>query len=129
MFRKTILTLAVLAISAAAAPALAEGDAAAGEKTYKKKCKTCHMIGEGAKNRVGPILNGIIDAPAGMVDGFKYSKALLAKKDEGLVWSEAELDAFLTKPRTYMKGTKMSFAGFKDEADRANVIAYLKSLQ
>ncbi|MDH3666145.1 MAG: c-type cytochrome [Paracoccaceae bacterium] len=129
MIRKTFLTLAVLAISAAAAPALAEGDVAAGEKTYKKKCKTCHMVGDGAKNRVGPVLNGIVEAPAGMVDGFKYSKALLAKKDEGLVWTEAELDAFLTKPKTYLKGTKMSFAGFKDAADRANVIAYLKSVE
>ncbi len=128
MLRKTFLSLAVLSLFAAAAPALADGDAE-GEKIYKKKCKTCHMIGEGAKNRVGPLLTGIVGAPAGMVEGFKYSKALKAKKDEGLVWTEEELDAFLTKPKTYLKGTKMSFAGFKDAADRASVIAYLKSVE
>lgn len=127
--RKTLTVLASLALLGTAAPAFAEGDAAAGEATYKKKCKTCHMVGDGAKNRVGPVLNGIIDAPAGSVEGFKYSSAMDAKKAEGLVWSEAELDAFLAKPRDYMKGTKMSFPGFKDEADRLNVIAYLKSLE
>lgn len=127
--RKTLTILASLAMLGASAPAFAEGDAAAGESTYKKKCKTCHMVGPDAKNRVGPMLNGIIGAPAGAVEGFKYSSALEAKKAEGLVWTEEEMDAFLTKPKEYMKGTKMSFPGFKDEADRANVIAYLKSIQ
>lgn len=100
--------------------------AAKGEKVFRK-CKSCHQVGEGAKNRVGPILNGVVGADAGLVDGFKYSKALTAMAEGGLVWSEAELAAFLEKPKGYMKGTKMSFAGLKKEDDQLAVIEYLKS--
>ena len=100
--------------------------AAAGAKVFKK-CKACHQIGEGAKNRSGPILTGIVNGAAGAVDGFKYSKPMKKAADGGLVWSEAELAAFLTKPRAYMKGTKMSFAGLKKEADQLALIEYLRS--
>ncbi|AUQ70128.1 c-type cytochrome [Phaeobacter inhibens] len=99
---------------------------AKGEKTFRK-CKSCHQIGEGAKSKTGPILNGIIGAPAAHVEGFRYSKAMKAAAEDGLVWDEAELAAFLAKPKTYMKGTKMSFAGLKKDADIEAVIAYLKA--
>lgn len=99
---------------------------AKGEKVFKK-CKACHKLGDGAKNSTGPILNGIVGANAGAVDGFKYSKVMKAAAEGGLVWSDAELAAFLTKPRKYMKGTKMSFAGLKKEADIEAVITYLRS--
>ncbi|KIC08478.1 MFS transporter [Leisingera sp. ANG-M1] len=99
---------------------------AKGEKTFKK-CKACHQVGDGAKSKTGPILNGIIGAPAGYVEGFRYSKAMKAAAEGGLVWDEAELAAFLAKPKKYMKGTKMSFAGLKKEGDIEAVIAYLKS--
>ncbi|PCJ04718.1 MAG: MFS transporter [Rhodobacteraceae bacterium] len=99
---------------------------AKGAKTFKK-CKACHQVGEGAKNRTGPVLNGIVDASAGQADGFKYSKPMIAAADDGLVWTEEELSAFLTKPKKYMKGTRMSFAGLKKEKDIAAVIAYLRS--
>ena len=82
-------------------------------------------VGEDAKNKSGPMLNGIIGATAGAVEGFKYSKALLAKAEEGLVWDEESLAAYLEKPRKYIPKTKMAFAGLKKEEDRANVIAYL----
>lgn len=121
---KRILILTSLAASLAM-PAFAEGDAAKGEKVFKK-CKACHAVGEGAKNKVGPMLNGISDAPAGQVEGFKYSKALVAAAEEGLVWDDANMAAFLTKPKDFMKGTKMSFAGLKKESDVADVIAYLR---
>ena len=111
---------------AAAAPAFDAELAAAGEKVFKK-CKACHQVGEGAKNKTGPQLNGIVGAPAGAVDGFKYSKAFKAAAEDGLVWSAEELVAFLEKPKTYLKGTKMSFAGLKKEKDQAAVIEYLKS--
>ncbi|CAN0461415.1 unnamed protein product [Ectocarpus fasciculatus] len=120
-----ILALARLA-ACLSSPAFAEGDAAKGEKVYRK-CKACHTVGEDAKNKVGPHLNGIIDAEIASVEGFKYSKAFLEKKTEGLVWSEAEIDAYLTKPKKYLPGTKMSFAGLRKEQDRADVIAYLKN--
>ncbi len=75
------------------------------------------------------MLNGVVGATAGSVEGFKYSKAMAAKMDEGLVWTEEELDAFLTKPKTYLKGAKMSFAGLKKEKQRVNVIAYLSTFE
>ncbi len=99
---------------------------AKGAKVFKK-CKACHKLGEGAGNGTGPLLNGIVGATAGQVDGFKYSKPMLTAGAEGLVWSEAELTAFLTKPRAYMKGTRMSFAGLRKEADIEAVITYLRS--
>lgn len=99
-----------------------------GEKVFKK-CKACHQLGDGAKNRVGPILTGIVGAPAGAVEGFKYSKPMVAAAEGGLVWDEAELTAFLAKPKSYMKGTKMSFAGLKKESEQASVIEYLKSIE
>jgi cytochrome c len=99
---------------------------AKGEKVFKK-CKACHQVGEDAKNKTGPILNGIVDHAAGAVDGFKYSKPMKAAAKDGLVWNEEELAAFLTKPKKYMKGTKMSFAGLKKEKDVEAVITYLKS--
>lgn len=102
--------------------------AAKGEKVFKK-CKACHQVGEGAKNRSGPILTGIVGSPAGAVDGFKYSKPMKAAGEEGLIWDETELAAFLAKPKTYMKGTKMSFAGLKKETDQTALIEYLKSVR
>ena len=100
---------------------------AAGEKVFKK-CKSCHQVGDKAKNRTGPILNGIVGATAGEVEGFKYSKAFKDAKAAGLTWNAAELAEFLTKPRTYLKGTKMSFAGLKKEKDIIAVTEYLKSI-
>ena len=128
MIKKIAAALTALALTGMAGSALAEGDAAAGEKIFKK-CKACHQVGDGAKNRVGPMLNGIVSNEIASVDGFKYSKAFKAKKDEGLVWTGEELDAFLTKPKKYLKGTKMSFAGLKKEDQRADVIAYLLTFE
>ena len=128
MMKQIAAALTALALTGMAGSALAEGDAAAGEKIFKK-CKACHQVGDGAKNRIGPVLNGIVGNEIASVDGFKYSKAFKAKKDEGLVWTEEELDAFLTKPKKYIKGTKMSFAGLKKEEQRADVIAYLLTFE
>ncbi|MGB7432808.1 MAG: c-type cytochrome [Ahrensia sp.] len=100
----------------------------AGESVFKK-CRACHQVGEGASNRVGPVLNGIVGAPAGGVDGFKYSNALQAMADEGLVWDEASLREFLANPKGFMKGTKMSFAGLKKDEDLDAITAYLASFE
>lgn len=102
------------------------GDAAAGEKVFRK-CKACHAVGEGAENKVGPVLNGVVDRAFGAVEGFSYSDVLMEAAAEGKAWTPEELDAFLQKPRSYLKGTKMSFAGLRKDEDRANVIAYLAS--
>jgi cytochrome c len=110
----------------AAAPALAEGDAAAGEKAFAV-CKACHQIGPGAKNLVGPELNGLIGRKAGTVAGYNYSPA---NKDSGITWDEAELQKYLANPQAVVKGTKMLFPGFKDQTDKINnVIAYLKTFK
>lgn len=99
---------------------------AAGEKVFRK-CSACHQVGDGARNRTGPVLNGVMGHPAGGVDGFKYSGALQAMAEDGLVWTEDTLSAFLENPRGFMKGTKMSFAGLKSAEERAAIAAYLAS--
>ncbi|KNG92928.1 MFS transporter [Pseudaestuariivita atlantica] len=99
---------------------------AAGEKVFKK-CKACHQVGQGAKNKSGPQLNNLIGRTIGSVDGFKYSNVFKAAMEEGRVWDEASLAAFLAKPKEYMKGTKMSFSGLKKEADIEAITAYLAS--
>lgn len=104
-----------------AAPAMA-GDAAAGEKVFRK-CKACHYVDQ-EKNKTGPHLVNIIGRKAGAVKGYKYSKAMAGSD---LVWDEATLAGFLAKPKSYLKGTKMAFAGLKKDSDIADVIAYLKS--
>ena len=98
----------------------------AGKKVFKK-CSACHKVGEGAKNASGPQLNGLFGRTMGSAEGFKYSKVFAEAKDTGRVWDEAAMAEFLTKPKSYMKGTKMAFAGLKKEADITAVIAYLKS--
>ena len=101
--------------------ALAEGDAAKGEKIYKK-CKSCHSL-EAGKKKVGPSLNGLFGRTAGTVEGFKYSSAM---KDSGIVWDEETLNTFLEKPKDMVPKTRMAFPGLKKEQDRMDVIAYLK---
>ena len=103
-----------------------DGDVKAGEKVYRK-CKACHMVGDDAKAKVGPVLNNIYGATAGVNEDFvkKYSKAMIEKGEEGLVWTPEIMVEYLEKPRDFVKGTKMAFAGIKKEEDRINVAAYL----
>lgn len=109
-------------------PAAADGDAEKGEQVFKR-CVACHMVGENAKNRVGPSLNGVIDQEIASVDGFQYSKAFITKKEEGFVWTRDTLDEYLKQPTKMIKGTKMAFAGLPKEEDRENVIAYLATFE
>ena len=121
-FIKT-LPLIVLGFGLSATPALASGDVAAGEKVFKK-CKACHVV-DAEKHKTGPHLVNIMGRAAGSADGFKkYSDAM---KSSGIVWNEETLDGYLEKPKAYVKGTRMAFAGLRKEEDRAKVIAYLKS--
>ena len=128
MIKKIAAALTALALTGMAGAALAEGDAAAGEKVFRK-CKSCHQVGDGAKNRIGPVLTGIVENEIASVEDFKYSKAFLAKKEEGLVWTEEVLDTYLTKPKKFIPGTKMSFSGLKKEQQRADIIAYLSTFE
>ena len=112
------------------APAAAPLDAAlaaAGESVFRK-CQTCHQVGDGAQNRTGPVLNGVYGALAGSNPDFdRYSGGMVTARGNGFVWNAANLDAFLTRPRDVIAGTRMSFAGLRSAEDRAAVIEYLRS--
>ena len=97
------------------------GDIVSGEKIFKK-CAACHSINKGGKNKIGPALYNVVGRAVGGVDDYKYSKALAAYGKE---WTFEELNGFLTKPSSYLKGTKMSYAGLRKEKDRASIIKYL----
>ncbi|MGB5560434.1 MAG: c-type cytochrome [Paracoccaceae bacterium] len=115
--------------AAEAAPAAVAPDPeliAAGEKVFRK-CKACHQVGEGAQNKVGPELNGVLGRTAGSLPDFKYSNPMNAAGEGGLIWTDATLAEFLTKPRDYIKGTKMTFAGLKKDDDIKAITAYLAS--
>lgn len=107
-----------------ASSALAGGDVATGKK-LAKKCKACHTLKEGGKHRLGPNLYGILNKPAGKAEGYKYSKAM---KSTDIVWDDHTFTDFVTKPKKVLKGTKMSFKGFKKASQRADLLAYFKTL-
>jgi cytochrome c len=102
---------------------LALGDTVHGEKVFKK-CSACHIVAKGGKNLIGPALYGVTGRTSASIDGYAYSAAL---KAYGKNWSFEELNAFLLKPQSYIKGTKMAFAGLRKDKDRASVILYLNS--
>lgn len=107
-----------------ALPAVASAqDAEAGKKIFKK-CSPCHNIGPGAKNKVGPELNGVFGRKAGSVEGFKYSKAMM---DSGITWDEAVFKEYITDPKKKVPGNKMVFPGVKDEIERDDLAAYIGS--
>ncbi|MFC3325781.1 c-type cytochrome [Mesorhizobium cantuariense] len=99
-------------------------DAAAGEKVFTK-CKVCHVADQD-KNKLGPSLNGVMGRTAGTHPGFSYSQAMVAAGKSGVKWDETTLATYLHDPKAMVKGTKMAFAGLKQDEDVANVIAYLK---
>lgn len=119
---RVILTTSLLIVSGVSATA--EGNAEKGKKVFRK-CKACHQVGADAVNKTGPALTGIVGKTAASAVDFKYSKAMRALGEEGRIWDEANLTAFLAKPRDYVKGTSMSFAGLRRESDIADLIAYL----
>ena len=101
---------------------LSIGDVAHGEKVFKKKCSACHSINKGGKNKIGPALYNVLGRQVGGVEDYKYSSALL---EYGKAWTFEEMNGFLKKPASYIKGTKMAFAGLRKEKDRSSVILYL----
>ncbi len=120
MKKSTLSALIILASSAIAAPALAQ-DAEAG-KTSFNKCMACHSIGEGAKNKVGPELNGLDGRKAGTVPDYNYSEA---NKGSGITWNEANFKEYIKDPKAKVPGTKMFFAGIKNEKEINDLWAYV----
>ena len=100
---------------------MAMGDLTHGEKVFKK-CAACHSIVKGGKNNIGPALYNVVGRKIGIVEDYKYSKALASYDKE---WTVEELNGYLIKPAKWIKGTKMAFAGLRKEKDRASVIKYL----
>lgn len=109
------------------APLLADADIAAGEAVYKK-CAACHTDEKGGANKVGPNLWGLINRPVATHEGFKYSSAMQAFAEGGTVWDYEHLNAFTHKPKDLVPGTAMGFAGLKKVEDRANLVAYLRTM-
>lgn len=111
-----------LGLGVAAQGAALAGDAANGEKVFRK-CSACHTV-EAGKHKVGPSLHGIIGKQAGTVDGFdKYSNAM---KESGLVWDDATLRAYLADPRGFLDGTRMAFRGIRKPGEMDDLMAYLE---
>jgi len=116
---------ALMACLAFSSPTLAADDIdTAGERLFTQ-CKTCHEVGEGARHKIGPHLDGIIGRAAGSLEGFKYSTAMRLAGETGLVWDEKALDSYLEKPRDFIRGNRMSYRGMSDPEDRAVLIEWL----
>jgi cytochrome c len=120
MRKLTLSALAVIASMAAASSALAQ-DAAAGKTTFNK-CVACHAIGEGAQNKVGPQLNGLDGRKSGTAPDYSYSEA---NKNSGITWNEAQFKEYIKEPKAKIPGTKMSFAGIKNEKDVNDLWAFI----
>ena len=116
----TLATLIVLTSSAFASSALAQ-DADAG-KTSFNKCLACHAVGEGAKNKFGPVLNGLDGRKSGTIEGYSYSDA---NKNSGITWSKDAFLDYIKDPKAKIPGTKMVFAGIKNEKEAGDLWAYL----
>ena len=117
----SLFALALLATPLLARPAAAQ-DLEAGQRSFNK-CRACHQIGEGARNLVGPQLNGLIGRHSGSAEGYAYSAA---NKNSGLTWDEATFTDYIKDPKAKIPGTKMIFAGIKNEKEIADLIAFLK---
>jgi cytochrome c len=120
--RKLVLGLFVLAAGVTSAQAQ---DAAKGEQIFKQ-CLVCHSIGPGAKNKVGPVLNGLFGRKSGTVEGFSYSEA---NKNSGITWNEDVFRVYIKDPKAKIPGTKMIFAGVKDEQQISDLIAFIKQFK
>jgi cytochrome c len=118
--------LLLLTFAAARGAMAADASVENGEEVFKK-CRACHDVGPTAKNKVGPLLNGLFGRKAGTIEGFNYSDANRKAGEAGWVWTEEVMTKYLENPREAMPGNRMAFVGLRDEQDRKDVIAYLKT--
>jgi|SRR3954466_3987646 cytochrome c len=115
------LPAAAVLLIVCTAPAFAQ-DVEAGEKSFRK-CTPCHSIGEGAQNKLGPVLNGLDGRKSGSIEGYSYTDA---NKDSGITWNEASFSEYITDPRAKIPNTKMIFPGIKNDKERTDLWAYIK---
>jgi len=116
---KTVVIAAVVLIGSGGT--VLAGDPTAGEVVFKK-CATCHSVGEGAKNKVGPVLNGLAGRKAGSIEGYAYSPA---NKNSGITWDEATFKDYIKDPKAKIPATKMVFVGIKNEKEADDLWAYV----
>ncbi|EAQ36549.1 cytochrome c, class I [Nitrobacter sp. Nb-311A] len=116
-----ISALTVLGVTLASVGPSSAGDVEAGKSSFNK-CKACHEIGEGAKNKVGPELNGLDGRHAGSLEGYAYSDAM---KKSGITWNQAEFEEYIKNPKAKVPGVKMVFAGIKKQSELDNLWAYV----
>ncbi|MBN8934864.1 MAG: cytochrome c family protein [Rhizobiales bacterium] len=126
MEKDTMKSLILAAVALATTIGLAHAqDLDAGEKSFRK-CAPCHAVGEDARNKVGPVLNGLDGRHSGAVEGYNYSNA---NKSANITWNEATFKEYIQAPAAKVPGTKMAFAGIKNEKEIANLWAYLKQFK
>lgn len=126
MHKFHLFAIAAAALLVSAGAANAAGNAAEGEKVFKRSCAACHVTTKDGPKRLGPTLFGVVGRHSGSVEGFRYSEA---NKKSDVTWTPEVLDKYLVDPKKFMPGTNMAFAGLKKDEDRANVIAYLETLK
>lgn len=120
-----VIVSSMVAVTAYVRPGMA-ADAEAGQTIFNQKCKICHQIGAGAKNFVGPELNGLDGRKTGAVEGYSYSEA---NKSSGITWNEEEFKKYITNPQATIPHTKMVFAGLPKDTDRDNLWAYISQFK
>ncbi len=121
--RKLAIAVALVAL---AAPAARAQDADEGQKAFQRQCSACHIAAAEGPKRLGPTLFGVVGRTTGSVAGFRYTEA---NKKAGWEWTQAKLEEYLKAPQQVIKGTNMAFAGVRNDAERANIVAYLASLK
>ena len=119
-----VLVMAAAAVAVVSGAANAQ-DLAAGEQSFRK-CLPCHSVGENAANKIGPILNGLDGRKSGTIEGYSYSEA---NKKADITWSDATFKDYIQNPMAKVPGTKMAFAGIRNETEIANLWAYLKQFK
>lgn len=126
MTKHAAAAMMAMALAGWTGPALAAGDPAEGEKTFKRVCSVCHIATKDGPKRPGPSLFGVVGRKSGTSDGFRYSEA---NKNANIVWSTENLDPYLADPKKVVPGTTMAFAGVRKPEERTDLIAYLATLK
>lgn len=126
MTKRMAAAIVAMAMAGWTGAAQAAGDAAEGEKVFKRVCTSCHIVAKDGPKRLGPTLFGLVGRKAGSIEDFRYSAA---NKNSNMVWSAETLDPYLTDPKKVIPGTIMAFAGVKNADQRADLIAYLETLK
>lgn len=123
--RSALILMAAVVVLGTGARAAELGDVERGQKLFDK-CKSCHMVGPDARNRVGPHLNELFGRPAASLEGYKYSKEMARAGADGLAWTTDKLHVYIENPKALVYGTRMSFRGIEDAQDRSDLFAYLR---